>query len=84
MLSICLPRSQEVHCAGDALVIWVIVWVRLEWLRMALRCPVVGDGDTTMSLDLTKSIDSDGDPLPEGRVLYIVYVPRKKKLPILR
>ena len=58
MLSICPPRAQEVHCGGDALVIWVIAWVRLEWLTMALWCPVVGDGDTTMSLDLTKSIDS--------------------------
>jgi hypothetical protein len=36
------------------------------------------------SLDLTKLRGSEGDPLPEGRVLYIVYVSLKKKLPILR
>ena len=36
------------------------------------------------NLDLTKLRESDGDPLPKGRVLYIVYVSLKKKSPILR
>jgi len=47
---------------------------------MALWCPIVGDSDMTMSLDLTKSIDSEGAPLPEAGDLCSSICPSQKKI----